>query len=61
MVSIWNRGQDSFTIEPGERIAQMVFVPVVQPNLIWWKHLTPPNVARAASVILAVSKFYASP
>ncbi|VEB52279.1 deoxyuridine 5'-triphosphate nucleotidohydrolase [Salmonella enterica subsp. enterica] len=25
MVSIWNRGQDSFTIEPGERIAQMVF------------------------------------
>lgn len=30
MVSIWNRGQDSFTIEPGERIAQMVFVPVVQ-------------------------------
>ena len=30
MVSVWNRGQDSFTIEPGERIAQMVFVPVVQ-------------------------------
>nr|WP_041474359.1 dUTP diphosphatase [Erwinia sp. Ejp617] len=30
MVSVWNRGQDFFTIEPGERIAQMVFVPVVQ-------------------------------
>lgn len=30
MVSVWNRGQNSFTIEPGERIAQMVFVPVVQ-------------------------------
>lgn len=30
MVSTWNRGQDTFTIEPGERIAQMVFVPVVQ-------------------------------
>lgn len=30
MVSVWNRGQDAFTIEPGERIAQMVFVPVVQ-------------------------------
>ncbi len=30
MVSVWNRGQISFTIEPGERIAQMVFVPVVQ-------------------------------
>lgn len=30
MVSCWNRGQDSFTIQPGERIAQYVLVPVVQ-------------------------------
>ncbi len=30
MVSCWNRGNTSFTIEPGERIAQMVLVPVVQ-------------------------------
>lgn len=30
MVSVWNRGQDSFTIEIGDRIAQLVFVPVVQ-------------------------------
>ncbi|APZ43880.1 dUTP diphosphatase [Acidihalobacter ferrooxydans] len=30
MVSCWNRGQDCFTITPGERIAQLVFVPVVQ-------------------------------
>lgn len=30
MVSIWNRGQDTFTIEPGDRMAQLVFVPVVQ-------------------------------
>jgi len=29
-VSCWNRGQTTFTIEPGERIAQMVLVPVVQ-------------------------------
>ena len=29
-VSCWNRGNESFTINPGERIAQMVFVPVVQ-------------------------------
>jgi dUTP pyrophosphatase len=29
-VSCWNRGQESFTIAVGERIAQMVFVPVVQ-------------------------------
>ena len=30
MVSCWNRGQIAFTIEPMERIAQMVIVPVVQ-------------------------------
>ncbi len=29
-VSCWNRGHETFTIEPGDRIAQMVFVPVVQ-------------------------------
>jgi dUTP pyrophosphatase len=29
-VSCWNRGKEGFTIEPGDRIAQMVFVPVVQ-------------------------------
>ncbi len=29
-VSCWNRGNNSFTIEEGDRIAQMVFVPVVQ-------------------------------
>jgi dUTP pyrophosphatase len=29
-VSVWNRGDKPFTIEPGERIAQMVIVPVVQ-------------------------------
>ena len=30
MVSCWNRGRDSFTIEPGDRLAQMVFLPVVR-------------------------------
>lgn len=30
MVSCWNRGRDSFTIQPGERIAQMLIVPVVR-------------------------------
>ena len=30
MVSCWNRGHTSFGIEPGERIAQLVIVPVVQ-------------------------------
>jgi dUTP pyrophosphatase len=30
MVSCWNRGQSAFTIEPMDRMAQMVIVPVVQ-------------------------------
>lgn len=30
MISVWNRGQDTFTIEPGDRIAQLVFVPIIQ-------------------------------
>ncbi len=30
MVSCWNRGAHAFTIEPFERIAQLVIVPVVQ-------------------------------
>ena len=29
-ISCWNRGNESFNIEIGERIAQLVFVPVVQ-------------------------------
>ena len=29
-VSCWNRGQEGYTINPGDRIAQMVIVPVVQ-------------------------------
>ncbi len=29
-VSCWNRGAESYVIEPGMRLAQMVFVPVVQ-------------------------------
>lgn len=33
LISCWNRGNDSFTINPGERIAQLVFVPVVQVAL----------------------------
>lgn len=33
MVSCWNRGEQAFTIEPGERIAQLVIVPVLQVTL----------------------------
>ncbi len=32
MVSTWNRGHEAFTIQPFERIAQMVIVPVVQAS-----------------------------
>ncbi|KGD60636.1 deoxyuridine 5-triphosphate nucleotidohydrolase [Alcanivorax jadensis T9] len=33
MVSCWNRGNQPFTVEPGERIAQLVIVPVMQVQL----------------------------
>ena len=33
MVSCWNRGREPFTVQPGERIAQLVIVPVVQVEL----------------------------
>jgi dUTP pyrophosphatase len=33
MVSVWNRAGAPFTIQPGERIAQLVVVPVVQVRL----------------------------
>jgi len=31
-VSCWNRGQDEFTVQVGERIAQLVFVPVIHAD-----------------------------
>ncbi len=31
-VSCWNRGDTTFTVEPGERIAQLVLVPVIQAD-----------------------------
>src|SRR6266581_2366667 len=33
MVSVWNRSKEAFTINPMERIAQLVVVPVVQVKL----------------------------
>lgn len=32
MISTWNRGSEPFTLEPFERLAQLVVVPVVQPE-----------------------------
>jgi deoxyuridine 5'-triphosphate nucleotidohydrolase len=31
-ISCWNRGNSAFTIAPGDRIAQMVFIPVIQAH-----------------------------
>ena len=32
MISCWNRGSEAYTVEPAERIAQLVIVPVVQAH-----------------------------
>ena len=32
MISCWNRSDAAFTIEPGERIAQLVVLPIVRPS-----------------------------
>lgn len=33
MISAWNRGDKAYTIEPGERIAQLVLLPIVRADL----------------------------
>ena len=33
VISVWNRGREAFRIEPGDRIAQLVLLPVVQATL----------------------------
>jgi dUTP pyrophosphatase len=33
-MSLWNRSQDEIVIEPGERVAQMVLVPVIRPEIL---------------------------
>lgn len=33
-ISCWNRGDDHFTVQPGDRIAQLMFVPVVQADWV---------------------------
>src|SRR6185436_14976894 len=33
MVSCWNRGSESFELKPMDRLAQLIFVPVVRPRL----------------------------
>ena len=33
LISLWNRGREPFTIEPGDRVAQLVVVPIVRVML----------------------------
>ena len=33
LISTWNRGREAFTIEPGDRIAQLVILPIVRVSL----------------------------
>ncbi|MGY0560630.1 MULTISPECIES: dUTP diphosphatase [unclassified Luteimonas] len=33
MISVWNRGDQAYTIEPGDRIAQLVVMPIVRATL----------------------------
>lgn len=40
-VSCWNRGNDIFTLHPGDRLAQMIIVPVVQVALSIVEEFTP--------------------
>ncbi len=44
-ISCWNRGASEFTIRPGDRIAQMVFVPVIRPQLVETQEFEPTDRA----------------
>ena len=33
MISVWNRGREAFTMQPGDRIAQLMLLPVVRATL----------------------------
>jgi dUTP pyrophosphatase len=40
-ISVWNRGQHSFTVEPGDRVAQMIIVPIALANFKIVEEFTP--------------------
>jgi dUTP pyrophosphatase len=40
-ISVWNRGSKAFTIQPWERIAQMVIVPIIQVSFKTVKEFSP--------------------
>ncbi|QEP44721.1 dUTP diphosphatase [Ectothiorhodospiraceae bacterium BW-2] len=45
MISCWNRGETPFTINIGDRIAQLIVVPVVRPHWQQVAHFTPTDRA----------------
>ncbi|MBU6459893.1 MAG: dUTP diphosphatase [Proteobacteria bacterium] len=46
-IGVWNRSAESFTIEPGDRVCQMMFVPVVQADLQVVEHFSSETVRGA--------------
>jgi hypothetical protein len=38
VISVWNRGREAFTIQPGDRIAQLVVLLIVRRRCRWWKN-----------------------
>ena len=59
MISCWNRGGAAFRVEPGERIAQLVVVPVVQASSTWWR-ISPPAIAAPADSATRAGLSYSS-
>lgn len=49
IVSVVNHGSEAYTVQPCDRIAQMMFVPYIRRLLFRRRSLTIPNAARAAS------------
>lgn len=40
-MALWNRGERAFTIEPGDRVAQLVVIPVLQVELVQTADFSP--------------------
>jgi dUTP pyrophosphatase len=42
-IAVWNRSEVAFTINPGDRLCQMIFVPIVQVDFKWVNDLEDNN------------------
>ena len=43
LISVWNRGREAFTIQPGDRIAQLMVLPILRPTLTVVEELGEPE------------------